>query len=124
MQPIFVDYMKKEIQLKSQIEVAQIDLWQLMMQDKVDTQKVNKQVNMISEAKGDLLEAQTHALLAVRDVLTPEQRSKMQMMMMKMPLMSGGMGMGDGGGMRRPMPMQPGMMPPPGGTEPQMPAPY
>lgn len=114
MQPIFFDFAKKQIQIKSQVDIANLDLLQLLMQDKVDMGKVNQQIDKIGDYNAETMKAGVQAYLSARDVLTPAQRQKLQSLMLRLPLM-----MGPGGQ----QPMGPGMMPPPGGPAPMGPPP-
>lgn len=96
---------KEQIRLTSQIQIAQIDLQELLAQDTVDMPKVEQQVREISRLQGDLQLARIRAMNSVRNVLTPEQREKLQSLMMGTRPM---------GLMQGPKPMGRDATPPPG----------
>jgi Spy/CpxP family protein refolding chaperone len=113
---ILLDFRKTRIRLTSEMQIVQIDLQKMLMQDTVDKKKVEQQVRDLSRMQGDLNLAGAQAVLAARDVLTPEQRRKAVSLLIKGFYFPGGMAMPAGQG-----PMAPGMTMPPAGQGPQGP---
>ena len=70
------DARKKRIGLRAGARVARIELREMVSQETVDKAKVGAKVDEIAKIQGDLLRARIDAVLAVREVLTPEQIAK------------------------------------------------
>jgi len=83
---------KKQITLRAGARVARIELREMVSADTVDKAKVAAKVDEIAKVGGDLLRARTDAVLAVREVLTPEQLAKADGLLER--LMSGRRGRG------------------------------
>lgn len=88
---IQLDAMKQIIPIAANIQLAQVDLMQMMLQDSVDSRRVESQARKIGGYVGDLYAAGIRAMLAARDVLTPDQRKRVEAM-----LSSGQAGMAKG----------------------------
>lgn len=67
---------KKRIALGADFRVARIELREMVSAETVDKAKVTAKIDEIAKVSGDLLRARTDAVLAVREVLTPEQLAK------------------------------------------------
>lgn len=94
--------------IKTDIAVKEIELADLWRADDVDTKKITAKVNELSALKAQLELAMANNMLAMRSILTPEQRKAMHsgmrgmmkgsmmpgMMMQGCPMMGGGMGGG------------------------------
>ncbi|MBI5640490.1 MAG: periplasmic heavy metal sensor [Nitrospirae bacterium] len=88
---------KETIRKKADIEVAEIELREILGKDAVDIKAAEAKVKQIEALKSDMkmLHIRTHEEIKAR--LTPEQRKKLAEMMEKMPM--AGMGMMQGRGM-------------------------
>ncbi|MCY4489534.1 MAG: Spy/CpxP family protein refolding chaperone [Deltaproteobacteria bacterium] len=73
---VFTDARKKKIALRADARIAGIDLRQMVSGESVDKAEVGAKVDAIAKVRGDLLRARTDAVLAVREILTPEQIAK------------------------------------------------
>lgn len=103
---------KEEIRAEADIEVAEIELKEILMKDTVDLKAAEAKLKQIETLKTGLRFGQIKAHEEVKAVLTPEQRKKFNTMMMEMG--PGGMrhghdGMGMGRGMRHGCGMMGGM---------------
>lgn len=67
---------KKNIKLRADARVAQIELGQLITQGDVDKTAVNEKVDQIAGLRGNLMRQRAEAVLAVRAILTAEQLEK------------------------------------------------
>jgi len=87
-------HQREMLQMKSDLQSANVDLKLAMTADKYDNSKVDAAINKISDLKKKMLIAKTKHQKAVRDLLTPEQ----QMIFDQKILKGKGCGMGCGGG--------------------------
>jgi periplasmic protein CpxP/Spy len=99
---IVVDTQKSAIKTRADIEVAGIDLRELLLQDNPDRGAVMKQVDTIAGLGTDLAKEYVDALLKAKTILTPEQQKKIRTFiemrgMMRGRGQGGGMGQGMGG---------------------------
>ena len=78
------DARKKRIGLRADARVAGIELREMVSQEAVDKAKIGAKVDEIAKIRGDLLRARTDAVMAVREVLTPEQIAKADGMLKRM----------------------------------------
>ena len=78
------DARKKRIGLRADARVAGIELREMVSQETVDNAKIGAKVDEIAKIRGDLLRARTDAVVAVREVLTPEQIAKADDMLKRM----------------------------------------
>ena len=78
------DARKKRIGLRADARVASIELREMVSQEAVDKAKMGAKVDEIAKIRGDLLRARADAVLAVREVLTPEQIAKADDMLKRM----------------------------------------
>lgn len=83
MRAIQLDAAKKMIPVASEIQSDQLDLMQLLLADKADMTRIEPLVHRIGNATGELYLVGIRALVAARDVLTPEQRTKTESMMLR-----------------------------------------
>jgi len=94
---------KEQIRGKAEIEVAEIDLKEILMKDPVDLAAVETKLKQIETMKTGLRYGHIKAHEEVKAVLTPEQRKKFGPMMGEMGhggMMHGHDGMGMGRGMK------------------------
>jgi Spy/CpxP family protein refolding chaperone len=106
---------KEEIRGEAEVEVAEIELKEVLMKDPVDLKAAEAKLKQIETMKTGLRYGHIKAHEEVKAVLTPEQRKKFNAMMMEMGpggMMHGhgGMGMRHGEGMGRGMKGGCGMM--------------
>lgn len=73
---IMTELRKKGIRLRADARIAGIELREMISQETVDKAGVEAKVAEIIRISGDLLRARTEAALAIREILTPEQRAK------------------------------------------------
>ena len=72
---------KEAIDLKAELERGHLDLKQLMDQDKPDTKKIMQLLDQVGATETKLRKNRVQLLLSVRELLTPDQRAKLQGMM-------------------------------------------
>jgi Spy/CpxP family protein refolding chaperone len=72
---------ESSIKTRAQIEVEGIELRELLRQDKPDQDAVLKRVQQISQLRGQMMQENIKALLAAKDVLTPEQQKAIRQFM-------------------------------------------
>jgi Spy/CpxP family protein refolding chaperone len=77
---------RRSIDLRAQIQTAQLDMRKLMRAEKPDKAAIGRQIDKVSALRADLQKSRIGTMLDVREILTPEQREKMR----------GRMGMMDG----------------------------
>ena len=87
--------MRRGIQERADIRIAELDLRKLLRADKPDQGAINRQVDKIADMRAKLAKERIAARLQMREVLTPEQRAKARGMleMDGMPGMRGMRGM-------------------------------
>ncbi|MCJ7458141.1 MAG: periplasmic heavy metal sensor [candidate division Zixibacteria bacterium] len=64
---------KEEIRLHSDLEIANLELRELLHQEKLDKAKINRKLDEIGALRTKLEKAKVDQLMAFRDVLTKEQ---------------------------------------------------
>jgi Spy/CpxP family protein refolding chaperone len=79
---LHVDFQKKEIQNEAKIRLARLDLSQMMLLDKPDRAAIEKTIREIGSIQTDTKLARVDQMLAVRNLLTPEQLKTMKQNMM------------------------------------------
>jgi len=77
-QDIKLEFEKGKIQRRAAIEVGEIELQQLKAADNVDLKKVESKIRDVQSKKADLEIAAFQAQMKAKDVLTPEQKSKLE----------------------------------------------
>jgi Spy/CpxP family protein refolding chaperone len=68
---------RRAVPIRSNLEIAQLDLRKLLRTDKPAKSSVDAQIDKIAKLRGDFQKSRMQAMLEARDVLTPEQRGKM-----------------------------------------------
>jgi Spy/CpxP family protein refolding chaperone len=64
---------KEQIQLQADLKIANMELREMMTQDKLDKVKINKKLDEIGALRTKLQKARVERMMAFRDVLTKEQ---------------------------------------------------
>lgn len=93
------DYQKKAIRSKAELQVAEVELKDLLSADPVSLEKVRQKLNDIAAKKTELRFLWIKTLEDFKKVLTPEQKEKLKDMTSGMGMMGKGAGMGMMGGM-------------------------
>jgi protein CpxP len=78
MEDIFQQHRLKLIDLNADLQKAEATLEPLMSADHPDEAKVVAQIDRVAQSRAELEKANARMLLAVRQVLTPEQWKKLQ----------------------------------------------
>jgi len=103
---ILVDTEKASVKTRADMAVRGIELRELLRADKPDRAAVIRKVQELSELRGQMMKQHVEALLAAKDVLTPEQQKKIRAFIQNRAAFGGGrMGFGprrEGPGPRRP----------------------
>lgn len=81
---VLTEARKKRIALRADARIAGIELRQMVSGETVEKAEVNAKVDAVAKIRGDLLRARADAVLAVREVLTPEQIAKADGMLKRM----------------------------------------
>ena len=81
---MLIEARKKNIKLRADARVARIELGQLITQGDVDKAGINAKVDQIASLRGNVMRQRAEAVLAVREILTPEQRDKADGMMQRL----------------------------------------
>ena len=68
---------RRAIPIRSNLQIAELDLRKLLRADKPAKSAVDAQIDKIAKLRGDLQKSRMQAMLEARDILTPEQRAKM-----------------------------------------------
>jgi Spy/CpxP family protein refolding chaperone len=79
------DFQTKTAALEQQLQFAQEDLQAEITNETTDQAKVDGLLQQLATIKGQLAEAQTEHLLAVRGVLTPEQIAQLDTVQIRIP---------------------------------------
>jgi len=85
---------KETIRKKADLEVAQMEIREMLRKDAIDVNAVEARVKQLEAIKTDIKMTHIRALAEVKAKLTPEQRKKFNNFMMDM---KGNCGMGGGG---------------------------
>jgi len=80
--------MKEVVKKKADMQVARIELKEILSQDPVDLKAAEEKIRQIEAVRGDIKIMHIKAHEEVKSKLTPEQRKKFESMM---PMMHGGM---------------------------------
>lgn len=89
---ILVSHRKETIQKRADIEVAEVELKELMMPDSPQFDKAKKKVSQIAKMRGEIAERQLDVLQKARNVLTAEQIEKLKSLRKGMKCNPGPMG--------------------------------
>ena len=73
---IVVETEKANVKTRAEIEVRSIELREALRADKPDRDEILKQVQEISDLRGEMMKHNVEAILAVKAVLSPEQQKK------------------------------------------------
>ncbi len=79
---IHMDFQRKQIQNEAKIRLARLDLSQMIQADKPDRSAIEKSIRDISSIETDTKLARVDQLLAIKNVLTPDQVKTFKQMMM------------------------------------------
>jgi Spy/CpxP family protein refolding chaperone len=91
---LHVDFQKKQIQNQAKIKLARLDLSQMLQADKPDRPAIEKIIRDISSLETDTKLARVDQMLAIRNVLTPDQlKTWKEQRMNRRGMMRGRMGM-------------------------------
>jgi len=66
------------IEIRKDLELAQLDMHRLMKADSPDRRAIDVQIDRVAELRTRLHKARVNAMLDVRGVLTPQQREKLE----------------------------------------------
>jgi Spy/CpxP family protein refolding chaperone len=78
---LWTDQRKQEIRQRADMAIARMDLHQLLDVQTVDEKAVNAKVKELSDLHAASLRAHVDSVLAMRKILTAEQREKMKALM-------------------------------------------
>ena len=128
---ILLEHREKLIDLRANVEKAELEMEPLMSADQPNEGRVISQIDKVAQARAELEKANARFLLAIRSKLTPEQWKQVQAFRANHGPERGGREFdrpgrgpkgpvgpahgpqGQGGPRRLPMPPPPDMMPPP-----------
>ncbi|MHB1001221.1 MAG: Spy/CpxP family protein refolding chaperone [Armatimonadota bacterium] len=99
-QNVFLDFAKTQARIQSEAQVAQIELFQMFLNDKINRAQIEKQTQKLTNLQGQMQLEGVKAILSAQSVLTQDQWSRMVTMLRRMALSPQG-----------PPPGAPGMMP-------------
>ena len=102
---IIIDTQESSIKTRAEMQVEEIELHELLRQDKSDQDAVMKKVQRLAELRGDMMQDNIKALLGTKEVLSPEQQKQVR------EFLRGGFSRGGWGGQHRMGPHGPGMGP-------------
>lgn len=113
---ITLDARKKNIEVEAKSKIARIELHELMAADNADQKKIDEKIAVLSQAHETMLRGRVETMLAIKKILTPEQRTKLKELRPFGPGMHGrmgkpGRGPGMMGGGPHHMGPRPGMQP-------------
>ena len=74
------EFQKARIRDRADLELRRVELENLMRADSPDSAAIDKKLDELSAARLVATKAEVHYHLAMRDVLTPEQRTKLRAM--------------------------------------------
>ena len=89
---ILRDARKTSIKIRADLRVARIELGELVIQEKVEKEKIDAKLGQIGQLRQQRLRLRTDVVLATRDILTPEQMKNADRWFMR--FLSGGRGRG------------------------------
>lgn len=115
MRDIHERQMRRDIQARADLQIAEMDLRQAMHAESPSTSAINAQIDKVAKLRTDMEKAHVAALMEARALLTPDQQKKARELMEKGPgACTGGgmpgcdMGAGHGGGAMPGCDMMPG----------------
>lgn len=71
---------KETVRLRSELELKQLELRELMSADDPDIRRIEAKIDEIAPLRTELQKKHIEHRLAMRDVLTPEQKTKLELM--------------------------------------------
>jgi Spy/CpxP family protein refolding chaperone len=83
--------MKEVIKKKADLQVARVEMKEILGQEPVDLKAAEAKIRQIEALRGDMKIMHIKAREEVKSKLTPEQKKKFEAMMATMPMMHGGM---------------------------------
>jgi len=119
MDAILLTHREKLIDLRANLDKAELVLEPMMRDDQPNESNILAQIDKVAQARADLEKANARFLLAIRGKLTPDQWKQLQEIRADRTQRGWGRGMGPGRGPNCPNGNCPGMMP----QGPQSPAP-
>ncbi len=119
MDSIMLTHREKLIDLRANLDKAELVLQPMMQEDQPNEANILGQIDKVAQARADLEKANARFLLAIRGKLTPDQWKQLQQIRADHMQRGWGRGMGPGHGPNCPNGNCPGMMP----QGPQNPAP-
>jgi Spy/CpxP family protein refolding chaperone len=81
LEKLWTDQRKQRIRQRADMAIARMDLRQLLGASTVDEKAVNAKVKELGDLHAASLRARVDSVLAMRKILTPEQREKMKTLM-------------------------------------------
>jgi Spy/CpxP family protein refolding chaperone len=84
MRDVMMNMKREKIKLRSEAELAKLDLKSMMMQDKPDMAAIEQKVMDMSKLKAQMHMAWIKAMMEMKGSLTDEQRKRIKMKMMGM----------------------------------------
>lgn len=73
-----LDFQKQNIKLKADLKIARLELRSLMADEEADKAKIYQKIEEISALRTELAKNRVDQKMAVRDILTKEQRDKLK----------------------------------------------
>ncbi len=70
--------MRHGIQARADLQIARLDLRQLMTNDRLDASALDAQIDRMARMRAELAKSRVASMLEARSVLTPEQRGKLK----------------------------------------------
>ncbi|MFQ6091567.1 MAG: Spy/CpxP family protein refolding chaperone [bacterium] len=78
-QAMRLDLAKTTLQIRSELELKRLELRELMLADKPDRRGIEAKIDEIEPLRTELQKKRIEHRLALREVLTPEQRAKLKL---------------------------------------------
>lgn len=80
LEAVFLRHQRALVDLKAEVDRRQIDLDELLADDRADERQLSAAVEVLEDARGKLGKSRAFMMLEVRRILTPVQRKAMQEM--------------------------------------------
>lgn len=77
-QKITLETRKKNIEVEAKSKIARIELHELMDADAPDQKKIDAKIAELSQTHEAMLRSRVETMLAIKKILTPEQRTKLK----------------------------------------------
>ena len=75
-----LDMAKKKIRLRSGLELKQLELKELISADEPDMRRIEAKIDEMAPLRTELQKKRIEHRLAIRDILTPEQKTKLELL--------------------------------------------